>query len=250
LPSNSKLAKLAAGALLLEERKARAALAAAVGRHARDAADEIERQNRNHAKLAAVLLASKAMAIELTAALRTARADARAAARRRLAKELTAAGIIMSVRDGRTAEAQREDEVYAQSAADSLAGQWRSLAIVGVMSAERKDVSAAASVRKTSKPMQHRVVRTAATEVARAFSSEHASAIEEASLSYPDEHGLVRVWSAILDMRVCPSCAAMHGETAPIGGEFANGSAPGEIHVCCRCVEIVVPEAEALRAAA
>jgi hypothetical protein len=47
-----------------------------------------------------------------------------------------------------------------------------------------------------------------------------------------------RRWDATLDMRVCSDCAAMHGETAPVGGTFKGGLSGPPLHPCCRCATL------------
>ena len=246
---SAKLARVAAGVLLLEERKANKAIRDAIAGRISQAAAEAEDKRRKRAEMmTAILFFGSRMAHDAATAIKRSRAGARDAARGRLSHEL---GLAISVLLDVKPERRALDDASAQQSGQSLANQWQGIAIASALSADRRDLSVSVSIRRTEKLMSKRVARTAATEVARAYSDEHLEAANDAAeaeiIVRPDWS---RVWSAILDMRACQECAAHHGETVLLGESFSGGDEPGDMHPLCRCIDIVVPTAEANRIAA
>jgi hypothetical protein len=154
-----------------------------------------------------------------------------------------------------TPDATSDDASYAYTVAASLAAWWGGAAIRKADEALRDERSAAAAVRATIVAFEPRIRRAAATETASAFNGERSAAIEVVAagleeggpyraagrlLTAEDEAPqLVKVWSAMLDAKVCPECAAMAGTVVQIGEDFLGGDPP--MHPWCRCVPLIMP---------
>lgn len=80
------------------------------------------------------------------------------------------------------------------------------------------------------KTIDNRLKTIAISESSGAYNEEHRLAVAERA----EQLGLVEVWDASLDMRVCDVCADMDG-TEAIDGEFPQGLVPGNVHAKCRC---------------
>jgi len=133
-----------------------------------------------------------------------------------------------------------EDAMYARLAASSLANSWTQRAMAAVGDAGRAETSAAAAVARTPAGMKPGIKRTAQTEAARAFQSEHVEALAGAAESAAGKERvpfLMRVWIAINDKRTCGTCRAHDGETVPTGTPFSGGDEPGWVHPKCGCSE-------------
>jgi len=121
---------------------------------------------------------------------------------------------------------------------DSTAASWASGALVG---------------RPSNKVADFTLRRIAATETARAYGNElRDSASQLASILEPAgmQTVVVERWNAVLDGRVCFTCADMNGAEVPLGAHFRDGLVPGEVHPMCRCVaELVHIDKPLLRAA-
>lgn len=98
------------------------------------------------------------------------------------------------------------------------------------VAAERR-VSASA-LREAERKVDYRLRTGVVTETARAFTDAHAEAADQVP-------GIVLRWSAILDRRTCPTCAALDGEYRRPGRSFKSGMSPGNVHPMCRCFEVV-----------
>lgn len=87
---------------------------------------------------------------------------------------------------------------------------------------------------------QERAVETAAAwEVASAFNDQRLRNEKVTRQQYEGRNWLpvmVATWDARLDVRTCPRCRKLDGETRPLGLDFEGGVAPGKIHAKCRCV--------------
>ena len=66
----------------------------------------------------------------------------------------------------------------------------------------------------------------------------------ESGLAYGWGEGIFDVWSAVLDRKTCPACAAMDGHMVPAGKGWPGAGRP-PMHPRCRCVPMAlfVPEA-------
>lgn len=246
----SKLAKLAAGALLLASQAAERKIKRAIEIGAADAAEHATKERdreRAGAVLALLVGASRRMVPDLTAAILGGRTAAREAARRRLLAELKASGVGPPPAVWPFAQ-RSDDDIRAHAAAESLAVQWRGVAAANAAGAIRREESGAAAIRKTTQAMGARVRRTAVTESSQAYGDEHAQAIRD--MVAQDERfgdgswaaaarGLMREWSALLD--ACPACWPHDGERVGLDEQFSGGDEPGSVHAHCRCTELLVP---------
>lgn len=260
MPDATKLARLAAGSLLVDAATAHRKIASAVQVHAAQVAAEAVRHEdrRNGAILALLVLAAKSMSTEIAIAILAARQVARESARRRLNAEFRSAGIALESHQWTTGHRSSEDEAHAASAADSLAGQWRGLAMASVLIARRKERLQSSAIAGSSKLMGPRIVRTAQTEIAQAYSDEHRLVpteiaafdrkFRDGDLANQIEDGLVREWCAMLE--ACPVCSAHDGDQVRIGESFSGGDEPGSMHPRCQCFDVIVPADASARKAA
>ena len=244
---DSRQARLAAGMLLLRERAARADIDQSARAATAQVGDDIGRRRSQGraAALAAIVVAARALAPRIQADIARNRQAARAAASTRLGAELGAAGVALAAMGPTHAARAHEDDALAESAAASLAAQWRTILMASVLRAARKDEDAATALRKAAPAMDCRVERTAATEIAYAYNDEHARALEEAQQREPGLFAgiqIVRVWSAVLDRRTCIECADRDGRVV-------EGDDP-PLHPLCRCVSVAMTFSEAQSLAA
>ncbi len=88
--------------------------------------------------------------------------------------------------------------------------------------------------------VQHRIKRTAATEIARTYNNEIAAEVREIAPAFDDVVPWSRVlkkrWNAEIDRKVCPVCLRMDGTLVLAHESFPGGMEPGEVHPNCRCV--------------
>jgi hypothetical protein len=259
--SDKTLVKLSAGSLLLAQRDANASIAAAVNAHIDRAAAQAAKHQDNERKaalLVLLLLVAKAMAADARTAILGARTGARDASRARLNAELRAGGIVLAAHQWVVAHRGDEDDAHAVSSADSLAGQWRGLAVASVMRARRLEKPLGEAIESTRAPMVARVDRTASTEVAQAFADEHSRALadvidfdktyRDGALADKIESEMVREWVAMLD--ACDRCWPHDGEQVGINESFGGGDEPGFMHARCRCYEILTSPSMARAVAA
>lgn len=255
-PQRSKNERLAAGSLLLAETHSRREVRDAVDRHIALAAAEAEQRHqaneRRAAILALLLLSAKAMADDVRKALLSARERSRIAARRRLAVEFRAVGIVLAAHQWVIGARTDVDDAHAASAAESLASQWRMFAIAQVVAGGHKDVAPGVAIQSTSRAMVARLDRTVVTEGAQAYNDEHRAAaadivafdkkFRDGALADRIDRALVRKWVAMLD--ACRFCWPYDGDTTPIGQSFEDGAEPGFMHPRCRCIDVLVPRNE------
>jgi hypothetical protein len=204
--------------------------------------------------MSALLTVSPDVSHRLQAAIVAGRQNARQMATGRLVRELSDAGVDLSphsIGGARPllkafgAARLHEDETFAKQAAESLVTQWRALAMHDIRAAERAGQSPSSALKKSLLRMTHRVARTAETETARSYGSEHKAALLDA-MRFDDglareiaSADIVREWSCRLD--ACPQCIPYDGEQAALDGEFLLGAEPGELHPRCRCLVVMVP---------
>ena len=253
--------RVTAGTLLRSERATLRDLRSQVHAGIDHAVADVRREQhasgrRKAAVLALLLFASRSMATNAARAIRDGRRRARIAGAARLRLELGLAGLAVGGGLLLAHEHRPEDAHHAQTSGESLATQWLSLATVAVGRALRRDEDVTSAIDETRRAMEHRAARTAGTETAQAFNDERsvglADAIErDAEFAAAIEAaGFVRYWDAILDRRTCQVCRNHDGETAPIGASFSDDDEPGDVHVLCRCIAMIVPASWGAKAAA
>lgn len=251
-PQRTKQERLAAGALLLAQSKAEAGLNAAVDQGIAHAVSQADKPSRA-AIVVGVVAASKVLAEAARGAIVDGRQEARVQAARRLRVESTAVGVTLP--DGiehRRHFSYDEDNANGVTAGQALGAAWAGLALALVYMALRKGTSVPAALARTKPVMRPKIERTAGTETPRAYADEGTSILHDVYGSHPELLlGLGRVWSAILDTHVCPTCAMHDGEVVPWDSSFDGGDEPGSVHVLCRCIPMLVNLADykALRAA-
>lgn len=251
------LVRLAAGSLLLAERRTAQALRRALNESIDEAVADVAREKRirdaNRAALLLLLLSSgKTMAEKARRALFEGRQHARERAQRRLAIELRAAGVTIDLDGHGLHRRAGEDHGAGGIAAESLAARWRGQASAAVLRADRQGKDAAAAVDDTRAAMNAGVYRTAATETASAYNDEHRAALNDAYDVDSSAFGsveLVRVWDAILDTRTCAECRQRDGMVTGVGRSFSEGEEP-PLHPLCRCIVVVMSAAQAAKMAA
>ena len=244
----TKTEKLAAGILLLRGKALTRRLAGIAATHAALAADRAG--DTRLALLGGLMTQSDAFADEARRAIRESRAQVRGDAHQRLRSEVAALGIAWMASGLHFGDRHAADDVNAHAAADSLAAQWRGLAMARAMRAQRQEKDVRAAIRAAGRAMVPGLTRTAQTEVAQAYNDEHRSALREAvrfDQSFRDGEFAARVetlvkrrWSALLD--ACSECWPLDGETVGLYEAFTGGEEPGFVHPHCRCVEVFVSE--------
>lgn len=152
-------------------------------------------------------------------AIATIRSDARGAGLDRWVKQT---GIF--VRPEQTVIAH-VDRARAEKSADSLAAQWgKSRQVALADGATEHEATAHAT-----DVLDSAADRTAVTEAADALNDEIARANEEARRG---GYIVVETWSSILDSRTCPECDALNGRQKRSPERFD----PPPIHSRCRCL--------------
>ena len=143
---------------------------------------------------------------------------------------------------------------FAEVTATSVASQWAGRALAGIRADEP-----ARGLREAREALEGAVERASTTETAIAFNEELEQLYTAAEGSSPyttdlpspprppelppgppgappgDEETFV-VWSAMLDVRTCPECAALHGTVRRASEGFEGGPPP--LHPRCRCVPV------------
>jgi hypothetical protein len=227
----TKEEKAAVGALLLAADRALSKLRKLARAAFVDAA--AARTEAEH--LSGLVSVGRRVSGEFSDALVEGRAEARAAARRRLKAELSSSGEVASFSTPAqaAASAAREagDAARAEIAGDSLGTQWRA--------AEASARGELVSRKTAERAFDARLERTARTEAARAYNDEHLEAVREVARRDPELGArLMREWSAMAD--ACPRCSPHDGERVGIDEDFEGGDRPGDMHPHCQCVEYVV----------
>jgi len=250
------LEKRRAAALLRSERSALSSLTAVAREHVHAAADRLD--GLSHAPgtarlvgLRAIQQTSATLRDGLTQAITDTRSDARQVSQERTAAEFQHLRKLLR-KDGwgedelppdpSPADADH-DAIAAANAAASLASRWGILALGALRSWEDNPASSLQqAIRSTvsSAPgavsLLPAVSRTAATETATAFNEEHLDALEPLS-DYDWAPGLFKVWSALLDGRVCQRCFENDGEAVPVNAAFRSGD-DIPLHPYCRCIPV------------
>ncbi len=192
----------------------------------------------------------------LAAAVLAARSDARETSRTRAEAELEHLRTLLR-RDGYGAAElppdpepgdSEHDQVAAGSAASSISSRWSTAALAATLAWEADPSgSLAYAVRRTAAGAAPQLEGIAATEVSSAFNEEHDSALELLS-EYPWSPGIFKVWSALLDGRVCQRCYELDGRAVPVDGAWPEGASQ-PLHPRCRCMEVplYIPKPRALQ---
>jgi len=245
--------RLSVGTLLLTQDRAERMVADAVHDEADIAAAQLARKKERERRaviLAMLLIAGKRMAGSVQRALVRGRAQARIAARGRLEAELEAVGLSAAIIAAlsRHAGAKRErlddDKLHAQAAADSLASQWRTVAIAAALSAVARGRDPSDAIAGSARLVRTRSDRTAETEAGQAYNDEHFGALDDAVQADEsfaaalEEARIMREWSALAD--ACPSCAPLDGTRVGLPEPFPGGVEPGTMHPRCRCIAVLV----------
>jgi hypothetical protein len=253
-PEQRKVAKLAAGTLLIHRSRTSKVIRAVVAGAVVEASTQVALhfgEPTTTGVLAAVMVASKGLAVKLAATILLARQAARAAATNRLTRELASAGVTVSSGDlGHASSRHHEDVGHSDVAAEALAVAWRSLAAAAALGALRKETDPAKAIRATLGPMKARADRTALTEVSTAYNDEHRAGIEDGIAHHPRFREAVaaarvmRRWDCSLE-RTCSACLSHEGELAPVGDSFSGGDEPGSMHPRCACSDTLVSVGDA-----
>ncbi len=244
--------RVVAGALLLAERRTQRQLREAARESVDGAvADATRRHEREGAAALLLMLAmwSRRMAAKAREALSAGRQAARRDALERSARQIRSVGIRLPDGALLAAHGRRHDvdDAHGHAAADSLAAQWRAQANARVMQALKMERDAARAIEQSWASMPYRIGRTAATETASAFNDELHRGLIDVAESVPElksafaSGGLVRIWSSLLDMRVCPECAARDGK-------IIRGNDVPPLHPLCRCISVLEWSAQAAAA--
>jgi hypothetical protein len=245
------LARKSVGTLIHQQRNASRDLRDTFGEQVDKVAakaDSRRKEQRDAVVLALLLASSKRMAPDLSETIYDSRQAARAAARSRLSVELRTLGISLAGYQWVVSNRRDEDRGYADHVADSLLAQWRGLAMGAVLGAARKERTAAQAIRSADSIMRPRLDRAAQSEVARAYSDEHAEAVRDViehdrtfrdgELADAIEQSVMRQWSAMAD--ACARCWPLDGVTVGVNESFPGGEEPGYVHPHCQCIEILV----------
>ena len=255
----TQLQRLAAGSMMLQERRMASALAKDVADANAQAQAETSRRRTRAALLVMLLGIGATLAATAKRTIAAGRQAVRAVAAARLGRELVAAGMtgVAIAELGSGTSRASDDDALAQAAALSLAGAWQGLAIASTAKAIRVETDVRRAIAETPVRIRPRIARIAATENAEAYSDEHLQALVDAmdfDRTYRDgkfadaiEEELVRQWSALLDDRTCIECADQDGEVAEADGMYDSGLEPGFVHANCRCQDIIIPRADAIK---
>lgn len=258
-PRGTKLQRLAAGSMILQESKLAVALAKDIDDANAKAQAEAHKRRTRAAMLVMLLGIGTTLAATAKLTITKGRQAARAVAAGRLGKELVAAGMtgVWLAELGSGSGRADDDAALAQAASLAISTAWQGMAIASAVKAVRVEKDVAKALAETPKRMRARIARTAATETAEAYSDEHRQALVDAmdyDRAYRDgsfadavQEELVRQWSSLLDDRTCIECSDQDGEVAEVDGVYDSGLEPGFVHVNCRCQDIVLPRADAIK---
>lgn len=133
------------------------------------------------------------------------------------------------------------DSAASSSSARSLASTWSRVTLAAVWAwADQDDAASDLGRAIAAASIDGAVKRTAATEAAQAFADlrdEGAGWLEELHRDAAWLPGLLKLWDATNDRKLCPSCAALGSSPPrPAGVPFPGSHEPGYVHPFCRCV--------------
>ncbi len=120
--------------------------------------------------------------------------------------------------------------------AEAVLNYWRKLSQEADLTAQRVNDMADTYARKLIKERAETIARTETINAA----AEGQRKLWENAASGGSLGGFERTWIVTEDDRLCPLCAAMEGQRAPIGGTYPNGSSGPTLHPRCRCAEGLV----------
>lgn len=192
----------------------------------------------------------------MAGAVLAARSDARETSRQRTEAELAHLRTLLR-RDGYDGADlpsdpepgdSEHDSIAAGSAASSVSSRWATAALAATLAWEADPSgSLAYAIRRTAAGAAPQLETVAATEVSTAFNEEHDDGLEQLS-EYPWSAGVFKVWSAILDGRVCNRCYEQDGQTVPVDKPWKDGASQ-PMHPRCRCMEVplYIPKPKALQ---
>lgn len=135
------------------------------------------------------------------------------------------------------------DAAFAHQTGMSFASAWSAVALGSTLQwAEDPSKSLPAAIRRTATLTDYRLRRIATTDTARAFNDEHDEGVGYVvGQTKATWLGAVfKRWDATLDRRICNVCKALDGQIVLVGREFRSGEVPGEVHVCCRCLDSLI----------
>lgn len=220
LPLDVKRAHIASAAALLDvEAKAVAAVQSAVERHPRGPVGIVARQSADAAR---PLLAK-------------ARRAARAVGAKTLEREIDALGPQLTAYGLGSASLAKASVADDSAFIDAAVARYHDRLIEKAVSGDDNAAMIAAG---------DSVLREDTTRlVASGFSSERDRLLKRTAEEYEGAEWLpaiLRMWDSTLDRRTCPRCHVMEGQLRPIGLDFSNGSMPGDVHLWCRCLSVVI----------
>jgi hypothetical protein len=255
MPEDRKIEKASAGALLLATRRAQ--------RDLRDAADDViddaivdasrSRVIKRSTAYAAIMSSAKLMAPALVGALVLSHSQIANLARGRLIAEFGATGLVLHPSQLSGTGPLEEDRTMSESAALSLAAQWRASALSRVSQAIAQEKSVSRALETTRKALSTSLDRTSITEATRAYEDirrrELVDLIEtdKRVSKWVDDNAIVERWCAMVD--ACSDCEDLDGEECEIGGDFPGGARP-PLHCHCQCNTSIVMAATMKREAA
>lgn len=241
--------KRSARRLLLTEARSAIRLRTAARQVHHELLGQLQTTGGQAAALVALKAARERMAATVAAQIVETRRKARLAALETvndelnlLSKQLSAMGF-KSVAFGKPVlgpQENPEDVASADAVSHSLAAHWAQtvLALLVAMGSDA-DVTIEVRARTVMQRLDHRIVRIATTESARAYSGQHDDTVENLLEPHHEAKWVMAVfhyWSALLDRSVCTECRAHDGDIRPIGLAF-DGDTPGDMHPNCRCTD-------------
>lgn len=250
--STNRDARLAAGSILRASKNMKAKIDEAVddATNAATVAAVKNKENERYAKnaiLAAITLAALRLSHSIQTAVMAGRQEARDLGAARLASELAAAGVVVSIHDLATWD-HKEDETRSQLAGAALSSAWLSAVTFSALKALREDEDVVVKMARAKLVMASRAEKTSETEAATALNAERrdglslAAAENETLAARLVEARLGKRWDAQAD--ACHLCAPFDGTVVGINEDFPGGE-PGWMHIRCLCVYTIVPLSEA-----
>lgn len=194
--------------------------------------------------LAAIQAASGQLRDQVAASVADGRDDARTASLSRANAEIEHLSSLLS-KDGWSGselpgpvapDVPDTDAIRAAAAGASVSSRWAALALGAVSQWEADGGSLPTALRRTTTLLDPHLSRAIATEISEAFADEHLAALEPLS-DYPWSAQVFKVWSAILDGRLCQRCYELDGRAVPLNHSWPEG-ATQPLHPHCRCMEV------------